>query len=152
MVATPFSASERRIQIAPLRDGYGYAFDFSNPAGVKLLRPDVFLHLKDLQDRGFSNTNLGSLYPALVKKEKAPQTCLTVWLHVTNQCNFQCHYCYIPNLKRAVRFDEIEAQADRSGKTASIGIKLIRYCEEKGISHLKIVFAGGEPTLQSELI
>jgi uncharacterized protein len=70
-----------------------------------------------------------------------PRT-LSVWLHVTNQCNLRCDYCYIQ--KNSDRMDE------RIG-FASIDAT-IRSAVKGKFGAIKLKFAGGEATLNLDLV
>lgn len=66
----------------------------------------------------------------------APQT-LSVWLHVTNDCNLRCDYCYIRKST-----DEMSAEVGQAAVEA-----VIRSALQNGFRRLKLKFAGGEATL-----
>jgi uncharacterized protein len=62
---------------------------------------------------------------------------LTVWLHITNQCNLNCNYCYLRKtdecMSRSTGIDAIDA--------------VIRSAIAKGYQSVKLKYSGGEPTL-----
>lgn len=67
---------------------------------------------------------------------------LTVWLHVTNQCNLRCDYCYID--KSPERMSE------------EVGIKAVdsafRSAVQNGFKTVRLKFAGGEASLNPAMI
>ena len=155
MVSQPFSSRRRSLTVASLRDGYGFAFDFANPSGVKLLRPLLFSRIAEqgLEPICADSPEIRAALSKLFQQtEPVSPLRLTVWYHITNQCNFRCHYCYIPNLNQAVSKEEIEKAPQDNTNAVAVGQNLIRYCLEKNIAKLKIVFAGGEPTFKLSLI
>ncbi len=88
--------------------------------------------------------NLGLLLPANhVKPElNESQTLLGSWMHITNRCNLNCSYCYLPNNK-----------SDMSKQT---GQKAIESIFRSAISHsykqVKLKYSGGEPLLRFPFI
>jgi len=83
------------------------------------------------------------LLPLDLPAPSAPQPdTLMVWLHVTNQCNLRCAYCYV-NKNAASMSQEIGEQA-------------IRRVMENAVEHhfvaVKLKYAGGEPSLNFPLI
>src|SRR4051812_29361739 len=92
--ATPFSSRRRGWSFAPLSEGFGYAFNFDDPCGVKLLTPAIYARLADPAGRAaFFNAptvNDVRILQSLTRNpyaERKPKR-LTVWLHVINGCNF----------------------------------------------------------------
>lgn len=77
------------------------------------------------------------------------QRTLSVWLHVTDACNLNCFYCYIPELKK--RVDPNLQSSKRLNVTDSQSVHiadgLVAYCNHNDIKSLQIRFAGGEPTM-----
>lgn len=62
---------------------------------------------------------------------------LNTWLHVTNECNLRCDYCYIN--KSA---DEMSEDVGRAAVDA-----ILRSAQRYGFQQVKLKFAGGEATL-----
>lgn len=77
---------------------------------------------------------------------------LNVWLHLVHGCNFTCHYCYIPHLHRHIPRAEIERHSIDRAVICPLLNNLIGYCTSQGIPALRIIFAGGEPTLNNSAI
>ncbi len=75
------------------------------------------------------------------RNSSQPDT-LMVWLHITNQCNLRCAYCYVNKTSDAM--------------PQEIGEHAIRTVMENAVRHgflaVKIKYAGGEPTLNFSLI
>lgn len=67
---------------------------------------------------------------------------LTAWLHITENCNLQCDYCYLEKYPRSMQKDIGCNAIDTIFRSA------VRY----GYKRVKIKYAGGEPTLQFPLI
>ncbi len=76
------------------------------------------------------------------KKHNSQPAILTVWLHVTNQCNLRCPYCYIHKTP-----DEMEIEQGREAVAA-----VFRSAVQNGFSRVKLKYAGGEPTLHFKLL
>lgn len=69
-------------------------------------------------------------------KHSAPKT-LTAWLHVTNECNLRCPYCYVS--KSA---DDMEIERGKQAVEA-----VFRSVLANGFRRVKLKYAGGEATL-----
>jgi uncharacterized protein len=84
------------------------------------------------------------LHPAgrPVRPEFRPPTTLTAWLHVSNQCNLRCTYCYVH--KSASGMDQ------RVGR-ASVDAVLNSACAH-GLAGVKLKYAGGEASLNWKLV
>ena len=72
---------------------------------------------------------------------KPPQT-LTAWLHITNDCNLRCPYCYINKTPDPMLVDK--------GKEAINAI--FRSAVKQGFRAVKLKYAGGEATRNFGLI
>ena len=67
---------------------------------------------------------------------------LSVWLHITNECNLSCKYCYLPQDK--IQMDE---------STAKIAVDVVFQTAQKhGYSRIKLKYSGGEPTLNFDTL
>ncbi len=67
---------------------------------------------------------------------------LTAWLHVTNECNLRCDYCYITKTP-----DKMEIEHGKQSVDA-----VFRSALANGFQSVKLKFAGGESTLNFPLI
>jgi uncharacterized protein len=71
-----------------------------------------------------------------------PSRKLGVWLHITNQCNLRCTYCYLGKTSEIM--------------TPEIGRKtldsLIESAQQQGMQELALKFAGGEALLEWPLV
>lgn len=71
----------------------------------------------------------------------APQT-LTAWLHVTNECNLRCDYCYVSKTP-----DAMDMARSRQAVDA-----VVRSALAHGFRRIKLKYAGGEATLNAPLL
>jgi uncharacterized protein len=67
---------------------------------------------------------------------------LTAWLHVTNECNLRCDYCYIDKTP--------DAMSETTGRAAVETI--LRTAAQHGFRGVKLKYAGGEALLNFRLI
>lgn len=88
--------------------------------------------------------SLGLLKPVETAERCLPESShlLTAWLHITNQCNLQCSYCYLKKTK--------ESMDVTTGKMAVSAV--VRSALQHGYSAIKLKYAGGEPTLHFDLV
>lgn len=67
---------------------------------------------------------------------------LIAWLHMNNQCNLQCRYCYVQKSSQSM-----------SEATAKCALeKIVRLAVSGGYKRIKLKYAGGEPTLTPDLL
>jgi uncharacterized protein len=88
---------------------------------------------------------LGLLAPSEKAAVPAPTNTsdtLTVWLHVTNACNLRCNYCYLNKNTESMKLEVGKAAVDAA----------LRSVESHGYRILKLKYAGGEASLQLDLI
>lgn len=71
-----------------------------------------------------------------------PDKVLHCWLHITNQCNLNCRYCYINKNNIDMDFDVAKEIID----------KLIVSLKENNFNKIVLSFSGGEPLLRVDLI
>lgn len=62
---------------------------------------------------------------------------LTAWLHVTNNCNLRCNYCYLDKTK-----EDMDADIGRKSIDA-----IFRSALKHRFKRIKLKYAGGEPSL-----
>ncbi len=90
--------------------------------------------------------NLSLLEPvngrAIEKPCSLPPETLTAWLHVTNQCNLRCPYCYLHKTP-----DKMTLETGKQSVEA-----VIRSALAHGFKRIKLKFAGGEATLNFPLV
>ena len=72
---------------------------------------------------------------------QAPRT-LTAWLHVTNECNLRCDYCYITKTP-----DKMDVEQGKLSVDA-----VFRSAIANGFQSVKLKFAGGESTMNFSLL
>lgn len=139
-------------------DGFHLAFNPMGSAGVVMLNPPALQILSAFhQPRtlaegvGLMNDPIGGLEAArqMVKLglldpvggtrayPNAPPQTLTAWLHVTNQCNLRCPYCYVHKTSDAMDLG--------SGRQAVEAV--FRSALANGFRRVKLKYAGGEATL-----
>lgn len=97
-----------------------------------------------LEKRGFIRESHSELpYSLPLKFPFKVSKSLTVWLHITNKCNLSCSYCFIK--------DKSETHMDED-KFKTISRALVNAGKAHEIKSIQIKFAGGEPTLETDLI
>lgn len=77
------------------------------------------------------------------KNENSYPKSIGVWLHITNECNLNCSYCFVKNHSKItmdIKTFQFIAQA------------LIETAKKYNINQIHLKFAGGEPTLKLTLI
>lgn len=112
-----------------LWDGYGGANDCAPLLDAPLV--ETMLRAGLLQPVGATVT----------PRRGAPQT-LTAWLHVTNECNLRCDYCYVAKTA--------EDMTPATGVAAVDAI--VRSAARGGFRAIHLKFAGGEATLNLGLV
>ncbi len=133
-----------------LIEGFRLVFHPRAPQGPCVLNTAAWERWQDFQtpqpltqpiDYQFAEHRL--LLPLNLPALPAPQPdTLMVWLHVTNQCNLRCAYCYV-NKNAASMSQEIGEQAIR---------RVMESAVEHNFVALKLKYAGGEPTLNFPLV
>jgi uncharacterized protein len=145
---------------AALRDGYEVAFNpFATSNVVALNRAAVALLNRFAEPYTLADVaQTGELDAATIEQmiqlrlivpegevnaplHTQPHT-LTAWLHVTNACNLRCHYCYIDKTE--------EAMAEDTGLAAVDAV--FRSAQMHGFQTVKLKYAGGESTLNFDLV
>lgn len=111
--------------------------------------PQVAEALPDLNPADVARTALqlarqGLLRPAgeVAVSCFAPPYTLTAWLHITNQCNLHCAYCYVR------KGDEAMDEATGHAAVKAVFRSAVRH----GFRAVKLKYAGGEPTLNFPLV
>ncbi|MCP4112346.1 MAG: SPASM domain-containing protein [Desulfobacteraceae bacterium] len=89
-------------------------------------------------------TKLGLLLPetyTVSEHNEYPET-LSAWLQITDNCNLQCAYCYVPR-----------TNAEMSSKTGHAVVNAVfRSALNHGYKEINLKYAGGEPLLCFELV
>ncbi|MEZ4731997.1 MAG: radical SAM protein [Caldilineaceae bacterium] len=82
---------------------------------------------------------LGALQPVGFQPQgrKRDPRVLNTWIHVTNECNLRCDYCYINKTN-----DDMPEAIGRATVEA-----ILRSAQRHGFQQVKLKFAGGEATL-----
>lgn len=137
-------------------DGFGYAFVPGNSAGVVLLDPrtkQLLCNLNSFRSGEDERRVELLLKNGLLEFLDAPQRprtldtrkikSISTWLHVSNNCNLNCPYCYIAGKDRQ-RMSLATARAYLDKLEATVSVHCLRA--------VTIRIAGGEPTLNKELI
>jgi uncharacterized protein len=105
--------------------------------------------LRDEYGQGVENLALRFYRYGLLKvfgetrplQNKAPQI-LSAWIHITNECNLRCTYCYMDKTAQSMKREVGIASVDA----------VIRSAVNGGFGGIRLKFAGGEPTLNYRLI
>jgi len=67
---------------------------------------------------------------------------MNVWLHINNECNLECAYCFVTKTRSTMQEDTIRVTIDRLAHTV----------RKYRLEELVIKLAGGEPTMRMDLI
>ena len=70
----------------------------------------------------------------------SPSKAGSIWLHVSNQCNLRCTYCYIKKTNEHLDPDRGKVYAENAFKVL----------QQQGMESVNVKLAGGEPTLRFE--
>lgn len=145
-----------------LAQGYSLMFNPLHDSGVVVLNTvakqiwdkfqipralETLNAIEDDQDSSHAVKELmkaGLLEPvnASVQPYKGLPDTLSVWLHVTNECNLRCDYCYISKTHEAMSQDVGHASIDA----------IIRSAKQGAFKRIKLKFSGGEATLNLKLV
>ncbi len=141
------------LHVTPVDAGHVAAFNAARPAGIALLNLSAQALLDDYAaprplrrveaDRRLAAFGALERVGGETTLEAAPRArTLTAWLHVTNQCNLNCRYCYVSQTP--------ETMDPATGDTA-LGA-LVDEATRHDFAGLKLKYAGGEPTLNFALV
>lgn len=126
-------------------DAYGGAIVVSDEVKSVILKEnfgDDFSRVKEIIN---SLVKVGILYSrekTVYENRHRSKKQAVDWLHLTNQCNLRCKYCYVDKNSGKLDFDKISL----------LITKIIEDCKERGFSIVNFKFAGGEPLLAFPLI
>src|SRR6266496_2124302 len=147
-----------KLHIAEITDDFNLVFNPLGNAGVVALNQQAtsLLHvfqqpktlvegtltLDDARDslsaaHRLAELNLLQPVGAQLHIKRSPPNTLTAWLHVTNECNLRCPYCYVS--KSA---DDMEIGRGKQAVEA-----VFRSAIANGFRKIKFKYAGGEATL-----
>ena len=155
-----FSDKKKGIVVKRLKGCFYSAFNFENPSGVKILSERAANRLKSIVQHGHDIDIKNTIDHSLLKSgildnqitfRKNTNT-FSVWMHMVNACNLSCSYCYIPSLRKVADTNIIQHMSMQREDATRIVSNLIAYCKETDISNLHVNFAGGEPTLNFDVI
>ena len=169
LVESARSAATRPLHMERFPDGSGFVFNLERPAGIKYLLKPTFDRLQELVRENANPPILPSLdnpvdvalaaHNLIATNSVAQQpvihptpSTLTVWFHISNACNLSCSYCYIPHLAKAADSAAIAANLMSWDRAAQAIQGIFDLCQREGFRRLKLKFAGGEPTLNVEVI
>ena len=79
---------------------------------------------------------------ASVKVHRGTPRTLSAWLHVTNECNLRCDYCYVNKTSDSMSSEVGFAAVD----------SIVRSANHGNFRRIKLKFAGGEATLNLKLV
>jgi uncharacterized protein len=104
---------------------------------IQVSKMDFFLMLRQLEDNDI--ISLSSIPKKTVIKKP---TNISAWVHMTNQCNLRCTYCYIPHTPKKM--------------TLIIGKKAINQlfitAERHALKTITLSYSGGESILKFDII
>lgn len=141
-------------------DGYAYAVNCSFPNSFRLLNHRQYEILQAVNGHDdvqaiadkleIQSEALQDFFTLLNKTEiikfdnsfstpEKPTTpkSLNFWIHTTNACNLGCSYCYISTLNTGKGMTDMVRQ--------QLLYKLVEAAQVKGIRHIRLRLAGGEP-------
>ena len=135
-----------------LASGHEAVFNPRGAAGVVVLnapasdildsyqtpQPLLSFHAETLAQVDLLRPLQGDTDPALSAR---PQM-LTAWLHITNDCNLRCTYCFVQKTR--------DAMDETTGKAAVDAV--FRSAQRGGFPAVKLKYAGGEATLNFDLV
>lgn len=129
------------------RFGYDFIQQFREPAYLDDIIKNRFPVSRHTAKKLFAFLQVyGILYQADKERSIPPDTpcqdIFTVWLHLSNQCNLSCKYCYVEKTS--------ESMHEHTARHAVASI--FATAASKGYKKVKIKYAGGEPTLQANLL
>ncbi|HET7017668.1 MAG TPA: radical SAM protein [Streptosporangiaceae bacterium] len=112
-------------------------------AGFPNREEEVISVFEHLADRGLIETSRVG-YPKRPVQPFAQPTgkVLTAWLHVTNNCNLRCPYCYLTKTS--------ENMSESIGREAVRAV--VASAAANGFQAIKLKYAGGEASLNRHLI
>lgn len=119
------------------------AKEFCQQGSCPLNEHEFLASIALLIDRGFLKKNPESeIYQAAKLEDIGQNKSLTIWLHITNQCNLRCDYCFVTKSSQMMSEHTIER----------VVASIIKTTKKYNLQELKIRFAGGEPTLAMDKI
>ena len=163
MMKTLIPRKAPELLLNQINEQYGYVVNCSYPNSFRLLNQHQYEILQAINNRddlealsrrfGFSPEGLKKFLVLLAKTDivrfdnefSVPQRpeepkSLNFWIHTTDACNLGCSYCYISTLNtRKGMSDEVRQQ---------LLLKLTETVRKRGIKHIKLRLAGGEPLSQ----
>jgi uncharacterized protein len=136
-------------------DKFGYAFVPGSEAGIvlmdkrsKALLEDPSIYQSDSDDERIRLLLDNALIREVGLTEVRPRLCkqhmrsISTWLHIINNCNLDCPYCYIYKDGSSMTFDIAKVFMDKLEET------FIRH----SLKSVAIRISGGEPTLKRGLV
>lgn len=79
---------------------------------------------------------------SLIKPVLPSKDTLTAWLHLTNECNLRCDYCYLYKTHESMTLEKGMQAVDA----------VFRSAQAQSYREVKLKYAGGESTLEFDLI
>ena len=148
-----FSKPQPNLIHSPLSPNYAALFSpftksccvINDSALYCLTHPEIFQQEPSFSSPHTQMVDLGLIVP---EDWKTPEilretpTTLAAWLHLSDVCNLNCAYCYLPH-----------ANADMSFETGKSAIDAtLRSALTHGYRAVKFKYAGGEPLLRLPLL
>lgn len=117
---------------------------FREPTRLAAVRDALGSTVADVEDavRRLVGSEMIAPAGAPRRPDFADSPVLTAWLHVTNACNLRCPYCYVH--KSSERMDDSVGPAAVSA--------VFQSAVAHGFSAVKLKYAGGEASLNSDLL
>lgn len=114
---------------------------FKSPRSLSSLSPVAEYDVNSIIQQMISLGLLWAPDNKLIISKGQPNT-LSTWLHVTNECNLRCDYCYVSKTA--------ESMTPETGFAAVDAI--VRSATQGNFKRIKLKFAGGEATLNLKLV
>lgn len=151
------------LHTSTLMNGYEMVFNPLSQSGVVALNPPAMSLLKSFAQpqslvKGAQSTHdpvdalvavqelaaLNLIQPvgSSLELRRTPPKTLTAWLHLTNECNLRCDYCYLHKTKESMSLERGYQSVDA----------VFRSAVAQSFRQVKLKYAGGESTLEFDLI
>jgi len=95
-----------------------------------------------LEEKGFLKTEKTPARYSAYDTHNSDPTSFGIWLHINNQCNLECSYCFV---------NKFDKTMDKPVTDETI-FNIVHTIRSRSIKKVILKFAGGEPTLSMPLV